>query len=39
LLTVTATAVDVVALPAASRARAVSVWVPFEVVAVFQETE
>src|SRR5918995_1770857 len=30
---------EVVTLPAASRARAVSVWVPFVAVVVFQETE
>src|SRR5437762_538202 len=39
LLTVTATAADVVVLPAASRATAVSVWLPFVAVVVFQETE
>jgi len=39
LSTVTVTAVAVVVLPAASRATAVSVWLPLEVVAVFQLIE
>jgi hypothetical protein len=38
LLTVTVTAVEVVRLPAASRARAVSVWAPLAAVVVFQDT-
>src|SRR5439155_13299155 len=37
--TVTVTAADVVVLPAASRARAVSVWLPLLAVVVFHETE
>src|SRR6266516_812452 len=39
LETVTVTALEVVAFPAASRARAVSVWEPLLAVVVFQETE
>src|SRR5688572_10754071 len=38
LLTVTVTTIEMVWLPAASRARAVRVWLPFVAVAVFQET-
>ncbi len=36
---VTVTGAEVVELPAASRARAASVWEPFPAVVVFQETE
>ena len=36
--TVTVTAADVVVLPAASRATAVSVWLPFVAVVVFHDT-
>ena len=39
LFTVTTTARDVVRLPAASRATAVSVWLPLAAVAVFHEIE
>ena len=39
LLTVTLTGVDVVWLPARSRARAVRAWLPLVAVVVFQETE
>ena len=38
LVTVTVTAVEVAMLPAASRATAVSVWVPLVAVVVFHDT-